>query len=43
MQKFQAAFVKVMDTAPGTVNGAAELYLPHYDNAPSELHRGMYA
>jgi len=43
MQKFQTAFVKVMDSAPGTVNGAAELYLPQYEAAPSELHRGMYA
>ena len=43
MAKFQTAFVKCMDTAPGTVNGAAELHLPHYDNAPSELYRGMYA
>ena len=42
MQKFQTAFVKVMDSAPGTVNGAAELYVPEY-HVPSELHRGMYA
>ncbi len=43
MAKFQTAFVKCMDKAPAPVNsGAAELYLPHYDNAPSELHRGMY-
>jgi hypothetical protein len=32
-----------MDTAPGTVNGAAELHLPAYDNAPSELYRGFNA
>jgi histidinol-phosphate aminotransferase len=41
MAKFQTAFVKCMDKAPGTANGA-ELYLPQYQNAPSELHRGMY-
>jgi histidinol-phosphate aminotransferase len=40
MAKFQTAFVKCMDKAPGTANGA-ELYLPQYYNAPSELHRGM--
>ncbi len=43
MAKFQTAFVKCMDTAPGTVNGAAELHMPAYDNAPSELYRGTYA
>ncbi len=43
MAKFQTAFVKCMDTAPGTVNGAAELHMPAYDNAPSELYRGFYA
>ncbi|MDE1177885.1 MAG: pyridoxal phosphate-dependent aminotransferase [Edaphobacter sp.] len=37
MAKFETAFVKCMDQAPGTVNGA-ELHLPeHY--VPSELHR----
>ena len=41
MQKFQSAFVKCMDVAPGTVNGAAELHLPEYMNAPSELFRGF--
>jgi histidinol-phosphate aminotransferase len=40
MAKFQTAFVKCMDKAPGTANGA-ELYLPQYHNAPSELNRGM--
>jgi len=43
MAKFQTAFVKCMDTAPGTVNGAAELHMPAYDNAPSELYRGFNA
>jgi histidinol-phosphate aminotransferase len=43
MAKFQTAFVKCMDTAPGTVNGAAELHMPAYQNAPSELYRGFYA
>jgi histidinol-phosphate aminotransferase len=42
MAKFQTAFVKCMDQAPATANGAAELYLPEY-HVPSELHRGMYA
>jgi histidinol-phosphate aminotransferase len=39
MSKFQTAFVKCMDMAPGTVNGAAALHLPTYD-VPSELYRG---
>jgi histidinol-phosphate aminotransferase len=39
MQKFQAAFVKCMDTAPGTVNGAASLHMPEF-HVPSELYRG---
>ena len=43
MAKFQTAFVKCMDTAPGTVNGAAELHMPAYQNAPSELYRGFNA
>lgn len=38
MAKFQTAFVKCMDKAPGTANGAAELYLPEYH--PTELYRG---
>lgn len=38
MAKFQTAFVKCMDTAPGTVNGAS-LYMPEY-HVPSELYRG---
>jgi histidinol-phosphate aminotransferase len=42
MAKFQTAFVKCMDKAPGTVNGAASLHLPEY-HAPSELYRGMNA
>ena len=42
MAKFQTAFVKCMDKTPGTANGA-ELYLPQYHNAPSELYRGMNA
>ncbi|WP_263368127.1 pyridoxal phosphate-dependent aminotransferase [Edaphobacter bradus] len=39
MQKFQTAFVKCMDTPPGTVNGAAYLHLPEF-HVPSELYRG---
>jgi len=39
MEKFQTAFVKCMDTAPGTVNGAAALHLPEF-HVPSELYRG---
>ncbi len=39
MEKFQTAFVKCMDMAPGTVNGAS-LYMPEY-HVPSELHRGL--
>jgi histidinol-phosphate aminotransferase len=39
MAKFQTAFVKCMDMAPGTVNGAS-LYMPEY-HVPSELHRGL--
>ncbi len=39
MSKFQTAFVKCMDKAPGTVNGAASLHLPQY-HVPSELYRG---
>ncbi|WP_158793519.1 pyridoxal phosphate-dependent aminotransferase [Granulicella sp. L60] len=42
MEKFQTAFVKCMDTAPGTVNGAAELHVPEF-HVPSELYRGSYA
>jgi len=38
MAKFQTAFVKCMDMAPGTVNGAA-LHLPEF-HIPSELYRG---
>jgi histidinol-phosphate aminotransferase len=38
MAKFQTAFVKCMDTAPGTANGAS-LYMPEY-HVPSELYRG---
>jgi len=38
MAKFQTAFVKCMDTAPGAVNGAS-LYMPEY-HVPSELYRG---
>jgi len=38
MQKFQTAFVKCMDMAPGTVNGAS-LHLPEF-HVPSELYRG---
>ena len=41
MEKFQTAFVKCMDKAPGTVNGAAELHLPAY-HVPSELYRGEF-
>ncbi len=40
MAKFQTAFVKCMDKAPATANGAAELFVPEY-HAPSELYRGM--
>jgi len=40
MQKFQTAFVKCMDIAPGTVNGAASLHLPELHHVPSELYRG---
>ncbi len=39
MQKFQTAFVKCMDMAPGTVNGAASLHIPQF-HVPSELYRG---
>jgi histidinol-phosphate aminotransferase len=39
MAKFQTAFVKCMDTPPGTVNGAAALHLPEF-HVPSELYRG---
>jgi histidinol-phosphate aminotransferase len=39
MEKFQTAFVKCMDKAPGTVDGAAELHLPEF-HIPSELYRG---
>jgi len=42
MAKFQTAFVKCMDTAPGTVNGTAALHLPEF-HIPSELHRGQFA
>jgi histidinol-phosphate aminotransferase len=42
MAKFQTAFVKCMDMAPGTVNGAAALHLPEF-HIPSELHRGQFA
>jgi histidinol-phosphate aminotransferase len=38
MAKFQTAFVKCMDVAPGTVNGAS-LHLPEH-MVPSELYRG---
>lgn len=38
MQKFQTAFVKCMDMAPGTANGAS-LHMPEY-HVPSELYRG---
>lgn len=38
MAKFQTAFVKCMDMAPGTANGAS-LHLPEY-HVPSELYRG---
>ena len=41
MEKFQTAFVKCMDMAPGTVNGAS-LYMPEH-HVPSELYRGMSA
>ncbi len=43
MQKFQTAFVKCMDQAPGTVNGAASLHLPEHFDIPSELYRGNFA
>jgi histidinol-phosphate aminotransferase len=39
MEKFQAAFVKCMDTPPGNANGAAELHIPDF-HVPSELYRG---
>lgn len=39
MEKFQTAFVKCMDTPPGTANGAAALHLPEF-HVPSELYRG---
>jgi histidinol-phosphate aminotransferase len=39
MEKFQTAFVKCMDIAPGTVNGAAALHMPQF-HVPSELYRG---
>jgi histidinol-phosphate aminotransferase len=42
MAKFQTAFVKCMDMAPGTVNGAAGLHMPQF-HIPSELHRGQFA
>jgi histidinol-phosphate aminotransferase len=42
MQKFQTAFVKCMDKAPKTVNGAASLQVPEF-HIPSELYRGMQA
>jgi len=38
MAKFQTAFVKCMDVAPGTVNGAELHMLDHH--IPSELYRG---
>jgi histidinol-phosphate aminotransferase len=38
MEKFQTAFVKCMDMAPGTVNGAASLHMPEF-HVPSELYR----
>ena len=38
MAKFQSAFVKCMDQAPGTVNGAELHMLDHH--IPSELYRG---
>jgi histidinol-phosphate aminotransferase len=41
MEKFQTAFVKCMDVAPGTVNGAAALHLPEF-HVPSELYRGEF-
>jgi histidinol-phosphate aminotransferase len=37
MEKFETAFVRCMDTTPGTVSGA-ELHLPEFDS-PSELYR----
>jgi histidinol-phosphate aminotransferase len=42
MAKFQTAFVKCMDMAPGTVNGAAALRMPQF-HIPSELYRGQFA
>ncbi len=42
MAKFQTAFVKCMDKAPGTMNGAAGLHLPEF-HVPSELYRGVLA
>jgi histidinol-phosphate aminotransferase len=40
MAKFQTAFVKCMDKAPTSANGAARLYSPALN--PSELHRGEF-
>jgi histidinol-phosphate aminotransferase len=37
MAKFQTAFVKCMDMAPGTVNGAAALHRPEF-HIPNELY-----
>jgi histidinol-phosphate aminotransferase len=42
MARFQTAFVKCMDMAPGTVNGAAVLHMPQF-HIPSELYRGQFA
>jgi histidinol-phosphate aminotransferase len=39
MERFQTAFVKCMDSPPGTVNGAAAMRLPEL-HIPSELYRG---
>jgi histidinol-phosphate aminotransferase len=39
MEKFQTAFVKCMDTPPGSANGAAALRLPEF-HIPTELYRG---
>ncbi|WP_254063771.1 pyridoxal phosphate-dependent aminotransferase [Granulicella sp. S190] len=39
MAKFQTAFVKCMDTAPGSANGAAALEMPRF-HVPSEFARG---
>jgi histidinol-phosphate aminotransferase len=41
MEKFQTAFVKCMDKAPGTANGAAALHIPEF-HVPSELYRGQF-